>query len=97
MLLESYRGILTKPSSQTLKALAVGRAGWPRPALIGFACRASTGVQAPGLQARLFSSSRPILIKEFFPKPEESGLIRRTVSAWEHPMYVTATIKQSRG
>jgi hypothetical protein len=83
MLLETYRGTLTKPSSQTFKVLA-GRAGWPGPAITAFTCRVSTG--HPG--ARSFSSSRPVLIKEFFPKPEESGLIRKTVSAWEHPVYV---------
>jgi hypothetical protein len=92
MLLESSRGILIKPSSQALRVLVVGRAGLPRPSLATFACRASSGVQTPGLNARSFSSSSTSLIKEFFPKPEESGLIRKTTAAWEHPMYVTPTI-----
>jgi hypothetical protein len=89
MLLQSYSGILIKPSSQTLRVLAVGRAAWRRPPLATFSWRASAGVQSRRLQARPFSSSSSMLIKEFFPKPEESGLIRKTAAAWEHPMYVT--------
>jgi hypothetical protein len=95
MLLESSRGLLiTKPSAQTIKTLAAGRVAWrPCPAYTTFACRASMGVQ-PGLQIRSFSSSRPILIKEFFPKPEASGLIRKTAATWEHPMYVSDAFRE---
>lgn len=75
--------ILTKQSAaQVLKALnlnGVTTKSLARPVIFDLQ-RQCLGCASP----RPFSTSRPALIKEFFPKPE-TDKIRETAPAWPHP------------
>jgi hypothetical protein len=48
--------------------------------------------QWTGVKMRVFSSSRLLSMREFFPEPD-SPSIKTTEAAWPHPMYESSQIK----
>lgn len=79
----STRAILSEHSAASILKILNGSQVTARvsgPASLGFLHQSSN---------RSFSTSKPALIKEFFPAPENPN-IRLTGPAWQHPVYTRA-------